>query len=309
MICVSGAGCYIPPQGGILVTKPLAAIALTATLAFGIIVTTHAFPVAVIDDRGHEVTIDSLPERIVAVAALYIEIVVDLGAIDRLVAVADSPDNPTAVADLPSVGPTYAPNVELILGFEPDLVLGATDWGGERPALEAAGVAVLTTPWLTSVGAIFEAIRTIGAAIGTEQESALLVGRIAAEIVEAEAAVLGWPTVPAAFLYATSVSDPPYTAGSGAIENELILRAGGTNVFGDVEGFPQVGFEEIIVRDPQVIFTAPSQIENIVGNPLLRSVSAVANGRVVGIRASIVASTRIAEALRAMIEALHEVNP
>ncbi|MBU0595636.1 ABC transporter substrate-binding protein [Candidatus Bipolaricaulota bacterium] len=186
---------------------------------------------------------------------------------------------------------------------------GATDWGGERPALEAAGLAVLTTPLLTSVAGIFDSIRTIAAALGAEESGALLIGRIAAEIIEAEEAVLGRPQVRAAFLYAVSLDDPPYTAGSGAIENELILRAGGRNVFSDVAGFPQVGFEEILARDPEVIFTAPSQVENILRNPLLQSVAAVVDGRVVGIRASVVASTQVAQALRSMIQALHNVTP
>lgn len=268
-----------------------------------------AFPVTVVDDRGNPITVESFPERIITIGALYAEIIVDLDAISRLIAVADSPDNPPVTVDLPSVGPTYAPNVELIIGFDPDLVLGATDWGGERPALEAAGVTVLTTPLLTSVTGIFDSIRAVAAVLGSEQSGALLIGRIAAEIIEAEELVLGGPQIPAAFLYAVSVDDPPYTAGSGAIENELILRAGGRNIFSDVEGFPQVGFEEILARDPEVIFTAPSQVANIVNNPLLQSVTAVANGRVVGIRASVVASTQVAEALRVMIQALHNVTP
>ena len=283
----------------------LAVVFLAVTLS----ATVEAFPVTVVDDRGQEITIERPPERIVAIGALYAQIVVDLGAIDRLIAIGETEDNPAAVTDLPSVGPTYAPNVELILGHEPDLVLGATDWGGERPALEAAGGTVLTTPLLTSVSSIFESIRVIGTALGTVEESDLLIGRIASEIVESEALALGQPAVPAAFLYASSADDPPYVAGSDAIENELILRAGGSNVFADVQGFPQVSFEEVIARDPQVIFTAPSQIENIVDHPLLQSVSAVASGRVVGIRASVAASTRVAEALLAMVEALHGAAP
>ena len=283
----------------------LAIVLLTVALSSSL----GAFPVTVIDDRGQEITIERSPERIVAIGALYAQVVVDLGAIDRLVAIGETEDNPAAVADLPSVGPTYAPNVELILGYEPDLVLGATDWGGERPALEAAGVTVLTLPWVTSIATIFETIRVIGVGLGADENGALLIGRIASEIVEAEALVLGKPTVSAAFLYAASPDDPPYAAGSGAIENELILRAGGSNVFTDVQDFPQISFEEVIERDPDVIFTAPSQIENITGNPFLQSVSAVASGRVVGIRASVVTSTRVAEALLAMIEALHGVEP
>ena len=268
----------------------------------------ETFPVTVIDDRGQEITIEGLPERIIAVGALYAEIVVDLGALDRLIAVAESPDNPAATAELPTVGPTYAPNVELILGHDPDLVLGATDWGGERPALDAAGVTVLTTPLLTSVADIFASIRSVGRAIGKGEESARLIGRIAEGIVESEAVVLGEPKVKTAFLYASSPDAPPYAAGGGTIEHELILRAGGENVFSDVAGFPQVGFEAILARDPAVIFTAPSQIENIRTHPLLQSVTAIQNGRIVGIRASRIASTQVAEALRTMIRTLHDVE-
>lgn len=287
--------------------------AVIAALASAVLVTgaclAEPFPVVVVDDRGSDVTIAERPERIVAVGALYVEILVDLGAADRLVAVAETADNPPVVAGLPTVGPTYAPNVELILAFEPDLVLGATDWGGERPALEAAGLTVLTTPLLTSIASIFESIRTVAAAIGAAETGDLLVGRIAADMIEAEAAVLGATPVPAAFLYASSPDDPPYAAGSGALESELIFRAGGTNVFADVSGFPQVAFEEIVARDPAVIFTAPSQVDNILGAPLLRNVSAVASGRVVGIRASLITSTRVAEALRSLLLALHGVEP
>ncbi len=282
------------------------AIALLATT---LSVSAGAFPVTVIDDRGQEITIERLPERVVTIGALYAQIVVDLGAIDRLIAIGETEDNPPEVVGLPSAGPTYAPSVELILAFEPDLVLGATDYGGERPALEAAGVTVLTTPWLTSIAAIFETIRVVGASLGADESGALLIGRIAAEIVEAEALALGKPTVTAAFLYASSPDDPPYAVASDAIEHELVLRAGGLNVFSELQRTSQVSFEEVIERDPKVIFTAPSHVENIVGNPLLQGVSAVANGRVVGIRASVVASTRVAEALLAMIEALHGDAP
>lgn len=286
-----------------------ALIAVAAALSLALVCTANVFPVTVTDDRGREIRIASRPERIVAVGALYAQILVDLGGIDRLVAVGETSDNPPEVLALPSAGPTYAPNVELILALEPDLVLGATDWGGERPMLEAAGVTVLTTPYLTSVAAIFETIRTIGSAIGAVEQSDAEIGRIATQIVQAEALAIGKPAVTAAFLYASSTDDPPHVAGSDAIEHELILRAGGVNVFSELPWTSQVSFEEIIARDPQVIFVAPSQIENITRQPLLQGVSAVINDRVVGIRASLVASTRIAEALRAMIEGLHGVSP
>ena len=291
----------------VLLRRSFVLPAAATALCLGLAVQVLAFPVSVVDDRGTEIVLDARPERIVAIGALYAQIVVDLGAVDRLVAVGETADNPPEVLALPSAGPTFAPNVEVILGFEPDLVLGATDWGGERPALEAAGVVVLTTPLLTGVTSIFESVRAIGTALGADEEAARLNGRIATEIVEAESLVLEAPAVRVAFLYAAS--NPLHAAGSGAIEHELILRAGGENVFADVEGFLPVGIEDIVGRNPEVIFTAPSHIENITSNPLLQSVSAVADGRVFGIRASVAASTRVAQALRSIIEALHGVAP
>lgn len=267
-----------------------------------------AFPVSVVDDRGQEIVIETEPQRIVSLNALYTQILMDLGVEDRLVAIAESADNPLEVVDLPSVGLSFSPNVELIIGHEPDLVLGANDWGGERPALEAAEVIVLTTPWLTDVVSIFDTVRTIAKAVGAVSAGDLLVGRIATDIVQAESLVLGKPSVTAAFLYASTAQDPPYAAGGDSIESEVILRAGGVNVFSELIFSPQVSFEEIIARDPDVIFTDPAHVENITGNVLLQSVRAVSEGRVYGIRASDVASTRVAAALRAVIAGLHPTD-
>jgi len=264
-------------------------------------------PVRVVDDRGLSVAITSPPRRIVAVGALYVQIILDLDASDLLVAVADSPDNPPQIesADLPSVGPTYAPSVETILSMEPDLVLGATDWGGERQALEAAGVTVLTTPVLTSVVDVLSSIRAIGSAIGAPDEADRLIGRIAESIVISESNAVGLPSVRCAFLYPPSMGTAPYAAGADTIENDLIFRAGGQNVFADISGFPQVNLEDVLIRDPEVIFTAPSQLAYITEDPLLQGVTAVQSGKVFGIHASRAASSAVADVLSEIIERLH----
>jgi len=264
-----------------------------------------AQPAGVIDDRGQTIVIPKTPQRIVAVGALYAQVLVDLGAVDRVVAVADSPENPPEVNGLSSVGPAYAPSVETILSANPDLVLGATDWGGERPALEAAGLTVLTTPLLTSIGDVLASVRTIGTAIGLADQANALAGRIAEAVISSEYRVLGLAPVRCAVLYPPALGTPPYAAGTGTIESELLFRAGGVNVFADVEGFPQVNLEDLVARDPEVIFSSLSQIAYITEDPLLQDVSAVRSGRVFGIDASRAASTAVAEVLGEMIERLH----
>jgi len=261
--------------------------------------------VVVVDDRGESIVIEQVPQRIVAIGALYAQVVVDLAAVSRLVGVADSPENPTETDGLASVGPSYAPSVETILSLEPELVLGATDWGGERPALEAAGILVLTTPLMTSIPDVLSTIRTIGSAIGSANEADTLIGDIAEAVVSLESSVLGIPNVRCAFLYPPSLGTPPYVAGAGTIENELILRAGGGNVFCDVTGFPQVNFEDLLSRDPEIIFTAPSQVAYITDDPLLQEMAAVRSGRVFGIEAGRAASSALAYVLTEMVTMVH----
>ncbi len=280
-------------------------VAFTVVAMVGFIAWSQTYPVTVVDDRGIEITIANRPERIISIGALYTEVLIDLDALDRLVGVAESLDNPPAVTELATVGSSFAPNVEVILSLEPDLVLGATDFGGERPKLESVGITVLTTPYLTSICDVFATIRTVGTAIGLSDVAKMLIGRIAEGIIRIESTVLGLSPVEAAFLYAGTPDAPPYAAGSGAIESELIFRAGGDNVFADVAGSPPVSFEEIVFRDPKVIFTDPSHIVNITNNALLGGVSAVKNGRIYGIKASHVTSTKVAEVLKAMSGLLH----
>ena len=277
---------------------------LVVLVLLGLLASAQQYPVTVIDDREQEITIAASPRRIVVVLPLYAQILCDIGAGDRIVGVGDSEDNPPEVTALPKIGSPSSLNVEVILSLEPDLVLGASDWGGERPALEAAGITVLTTPYLTSIPDIFTTIRTVGTVIGRGEEAEKLIGRIAEEIITIESTVLGEISVKAAFLYA-GPDTPPYAVGTGAIENELIIRARGTNVFSDIQFGAPVSLEEIVSRNPEVIFTDPSQVVNITDNPLLKGVAAVKSGRVYGINASHVTSTKVAEVLKVMSEFLH----
>jgi len=281
-----------------------ATIALLLCLLWG---TAWAFPVTVVDDRGREITIPAAPMRIVTLLPLYAEILVDLGAGDRIVGAAESPDNPPEIGGLPSVGPSFSPSVEAIVALEPDLVLGA--WGDVREKLESLGITVLTVGgpggYIRGIVDIFDAIRAVGVAVGLAEGAGALVGGIAEEIVRIEARVLGLPRVRAAFLYMASPDSPPWVAGRATAENELLLRAGGKNAFGDLRGFPQASLEELVLRDPEVIVTDPSQVENVLGSRLLQGVSAVRTGRVYGIAASALTSTRVAEALRRLAAFLH----
>lgn len=282
--------------------------ALTLVLLAGIGLTAVGFPVAVVDDRGQEIIIPAPPQRVVvAGVALYSQILVDLRAEELLVGVASSPDNPPEVQDLPQVGPAFSPSLEAIVALEPDLVLGA--WGEVRDRLEELGLVVLTVGqsggWLTGIVDVLDAIRKVGQAVGKGEEAEALCGLICEEIVRLEAQVLDLPRVPVAFLYMSAPDSPPYVAGAGTPEHELLLRAGGENVFGNLPGYLQVSLEELILREPEVIVTDPAQVENVLQSQSLSTLTAVKTGRVYGIRGSLTVSTRVAQVLRQLAGLLH----
>ncbi len=281
---------------------------ISATLmllgAGGIVPILAQSKVVLVDDRGQEIEVPLPVERIVVAGTpLYTEILVDLGAKDLLVGVTDSPNNPPEVADVPRVGSPFRPNVEVILSLEPDVVLGAV--GDARDRLEAAGLIVVTPVlFIAQIPDIFRLIEVVGLLADREVEAEIAIGRISERIVALESAVVQRDRVRAAFLFAPP-DVAPFAVGRGSVEGELLARAGAENVFADIEGIQQVSFEAVVERDPDVIFTDPSQIENLTQNPLLQGVSAVREGRVFGVKASQLTSTRVAEALQVMAEALH----
>lgn len=261
--------------------------------------------VIVYDDRGRQIIVNQPVERIVVAGTpLFSEILIDIGAADLIVGVTESPDNPAELANVPSVGSPFSPNIEEIIALEPDVVLGAIF--GTRDQLEAAGLVVITPiSFVTSLPDIFEIIRDVGLISDRLVQAEFLIGDISRDVVEIESLVAQEERPGATFLFASSEDTPPFAVPKGSVEGELIARAGGVNIFPDAPFDAPVSFESIIDRDPEYIFTDPSQIENILENPLLAGVSAVLNGHVIGIRASSLTSTRVADALRTMASALH----
>lgn len=268
------------------------------------------FPITVVDDRGMEIVIPALPERVVVAGIpLYTEIMIALGQAEKIVGVTDSPENPPEVAEIPKVGTVWQPSLEAILALEPDLVLGAAPL--LRDQLEALGITVVCGPprspgmWITDIASVFEVIELVGRVMGVIEQAQLLCGSIAREILLVEAKVLGRERPKVAVLYLYDPAGTPYVAGRGTPEDELIARAGGINALFDLAGYPQVSAEAILAKDPEFIFIGTGQRDNLTQHVTLHLLSSVREGRVVEIAASKLLSTKLVEVLAAMARALH----
>lgn len=284
----------------------------------GAVALASGFPVTVVDDRGREITISEPPQRVVVAGIpLYSEILVALGQTDRIVGVASSSENPPEVAGLPEIGPVYQPNLEAILALEPDLVLGASPTLREQ--LEALGIVVLSGGsygmWISDIAGVLETIELVGKALGVEEKARPFIGSIAREILAIEAKVQGRDRPSAAVLYLYDPAGAPYVAGQGTPEDELIARAGGINAFREVTRYAQVAAETVLAQDPWAVFVGTGQLANLTEHVVLGVLTAVSEGRVFEIAAGQLVSTRVAEVLVAMAQALHpaafpeEVHP
>jgi len=190
--------------------------------------------------------------RVVSLHDVTTELVVAVGAGDRLVGVADPVDVQTdvaaAIARLPRVG-----DLESILALHPTIVVGLAVVAAQDPDLVArlrqAGVAVyLGDP--ATLDDVFALTREVAARVDAGPAGAQLAARLASEARRGEPAAP--PRRVRVFVY--DCCDPPFTTGHHSVLDDLIRRAGGDNVFGDLAaGWTHVSWEDVVARRPELV--------------------------------------------------------
>jgi iron complex transport system substrate-binding protein len=196
-----------------------------------------------------------------------------------LVAVDTNSDYPVGVEDLHLVGDAFAPNVEAIVAFEPDLVL-ADEYSSVHAALEPLGITVYAgTP--QTYDEVLEFLRLLGAILDKDAEAAALVTDIEATAATVADRVAG-ATRPTVFV---ELDPTPYSVGPGSYLGTLVDRAGGANIVTAAMGdFPQVDPEFIVASDPAVIVLTDAPFgetaAGVAARPGWSRIAAVESGRV-----------------------------
>ena len=269
-----------------------------------------AGPIEVVDDGGHAVRLDTPARRVVSLVPSGTDILVALGAVDRLVG-RTRYDTGAEVAAVPSVGGGLDPSVEALVALRPDLVLL---WESEqrtplRGQLEAAGVATFAMRTTDTTDA-YAAIHRLGRLLGRPAEAARIAQAARDELAAVHRSVAGLE--PRRVLYVVGVS-PPMTAGPDTFVGQLLAIAGARSVFDDVaEPWPTVAVEEIVRRAPDVV-VLPVGAESADPAAALRAaagwreLAAVREGRVVTIPAELVnrPGPGMGRAARVLRDALH----
>ena len=180
------------------------------------------------------------------------EMLVALGATDRLVGIADPVDATAevqqAVAQIPRVA-----SLESILPLGPDVVLGLGVVAERDPELVSRlrerGIDVyLADP--ATVDDVYSLTRAVAQRAGATAAGERLVRGLRARV-ERDTSTAPSRRV-RVFVY--DCCDPPFTAGGKTVLTDLIERAGGHNVFAELEAdWTHVSWEEVVTRRPDLV--------------------------------------------------------
>jgi iron complex transport system substrate-binding protein len=164
--------------------------------------------------------------RLVTLAPSITEIVLALGAKERLVGVSRFDALPEVKA-LPRVGGFVDPSIEAVLVLKPDLVLVQPSPGNQGPVEKLAelGTPVLALPMHT-IAETLASMREVGRALALSARAEELVRRIESTRarIRSRAAARRSPRVLVVYEW-----EPLVVAGRGSFADELLRDAGGTN--------------------------------------------------------------------------------
>lgn len=192
------------------------------------------------------------PKRIVSTSPAITEVLYALGLGDRVVGVTSFCHYPPEAAKKTKIGDYMRPNLEVIVGLKPDLVILETT--GVRSSIRL-GVPALEVENGT-IASIYESIRHIGNAAGVPDRAAALTAHIRNELNTIRARTSKLPRRRTIFIAGRTPGriEDIIAAGRSSHVTELIEIAGGANMFSDaVATYSKVSLEGLIARNPEVV--------------------------------------------------------
>lgn len=221
------------------------------------------------------------PKSIVALSPSAAEILFAVGAGDQVSAVSEFTDYPAEAAAKPVVGGFDGKtlSIETIMSFRPDLVYLTEGMHNFLIAtLESNGIAYYISKG-DSIASVEQEILDVGKLTGHDKEAKKVVDGMEKKLAKV-AKKTGTPVK----VYYEVWNAPYMSVGTTSFINDVIVKAGGENIFGDLtDAYPMVSEESIISRQPAVILI-PSSSGQAASSVVLRNgwadIPAVKNNKV-----------------------------
>jgi iron complex transport system substrate-binding protein len=257
-------------------------------------------------------------QRIVSLGGSVTEIVVALGAEDRLVGRDSTSSFPDSITVLPDVGYLRALSPEGVLALGPDLIVAEADAGPVEAVevLRAAGVPFLLMPDDPTPAGVAAKIAAVAEAIGLPDEGAALSARVTAELAEAEA-MAATVTAPKRVLFILSAQGGRIMAGGdGSSAAGIIRLAGGINAAAGFDGYKQMTDEAVLAAAPDVLLMMDRDGDHAAADaellalPSLATSPAAQNGAIVRMNGLLLLGfgPRTPEAVRSLHAALYQAG-
>ncbi|WP_051251612.1 ABC transporter substrate-binding protein [Psychrilyobacter atlanticus] len=215
-------------------------------------------------NKKYEVTFTESPKRAVTTSHFMTEILLSLGLEDKMAGTcwADNEilsELKEAYNKVPILSERY-PSKEVFYSVEPDFVSG---WHSSLNPKRLAGVEELmengVNPYIISslekgakVEDVYEDYITLGKIFDVEDRAEKIVDSLK-KTVEKAKQLKGDKKTIRVFAYDSGKEAPFVVAGSG-LGNDIITKAGGENIFENIQGnYATVSWESILEKDPNVV--------------------------------------------------------
>jgi iron complex transport system substrate-binding protein len=223
-------------------------------------------------------------ERIVSLNPSLTEMLVALGAEDRIVGIDDrSARRHPPLAHLPTVGGLFNPSLEAVVALAPDVVVlvPSAQQRDLRARMQELGIEVRELPNIT-LDELLASIEVLGELVERRQAARERVAEIRAAFEATERSAAG--RRPPRVVFALQ-RDPLYVVGAGNFLDAMLRAAGAINAAAELGGpYPQASLEWLIASQPEVILDASEDAEDAASFwSRWSSLPAVAKGRVISL--------------------------
>lgn len=195
------------------------------------------------------------PKRIVSLVPSMTEVLYAIGAGADVVGVSSYDRFPPEVMSKPRVGALIDPDFERILSLKPDLVIVYATQNDLIDRLKRASIPMFVSKH-AGLADVTASIRDLGARLGRSERAGQVAGSVERDLDEIRTRVAGRPRPKTAVIFGREPGAlrAIYASAGVGFMHDMLLAAGGDDVFGDVKRENlQVTLEVLLARAPEVI--------------------------------------------------------
>jgi iron complex transport system substrate-binding protein len=277
--------------------------------------------ITIVDDEGYVTILPTVPNRVVSVAPSNTQIMFAIGAGDKIVGLTDYDNYPynfsawIAAGNMTSIGGYSTPNKETIVSLNPDLILATKINDADVVTLRGLGLKVLVLE-PKNVANVMQDISLLGRVTNKESAANTLISTLNAQIDAVVAKIAAANVTAKPTVYYEIWWGPAMSVGKDTWVNDIITKAGGVNLFGNLtDEWPTVSSETIASLNPDVIVLPTSMgwtpsygtQADVIARPGWSNINAVKNNRIAVIDGDLFAEVgpRVAEQVQTLAKALY----